>query len=340
MDAQGRSFAWDFENRLVQTMVPEQNGGTTTFEYDPFGRRIQKSGPLGTTNYLYDGVNVLEEVDNSGNGLTRYTQGSGIDAPLSQLRSGTTSFYQQDGLGSVTSLSNSSGALANTYTFDSFGNLRASTGALTNSLQFTGRESDSETGIYQYRARYYNPQFGRFISEDPVRFKAGSNFYPYALNGPMNWKDPSGLDVTIYLYPGAAGQGHVGIAVNSNDSVGFYPLSDWGIFWGPGLVKPDTRTPVDSITIPTMPEQDAAIQQYLNDHMGLNNGNYSLTSRNCARFVENSLNAGGLSVSNTIFPWALMDDLHKRYDPRPAIDTSIPLRDGLYYQPDFPIEQY
>ena len=52
-DPQGRSFTWDFENRLTQAIVP--NVGTTTFRYDPFGRRIQKSGPLGTTNYLYDG---------------------------------------------------------------------------------------------------------------------------------------------------------------------------------------------------------------------------------------------------------------------------------------------
>jgi YD repeat-containing protein len=79
MDAQGRSFAWDFENRLVQTMVPEQNGGTTTFEYDPFGRRIQKSGPLGTTNYLYDGWDLIEEVDNAGNVLARYNDGVGFD---------------------------------------------------------------------------------------------------------------------------------------------------------------------------------------------------------------------------------------------------------------------
>jgi len=64
-DAQGRIFTWDFENRLVQAVVPGTNGGTTTFRYDPFGRRIQKSGPLGTTNYLYDGANSIDEVDGS-----------------------------------------------------------------------------------------------------------------------------------------------------------------------------------------------------------------------------------------------------------------------------------
>src|SRR5208337_2357623 len=104
--------------------------GTTTFKYDPFGRRIQKSGPLGTTNYLYEGrdfgfsgANVIEEVDNGGSVLARFTstQSLGVDQPLAQLRSGTVSYYEQDGIGSVTSLSNPAGTLANTYTYDTFG---------------------------------------------------------------------------------------------------------------------------------------------------------------------------------------------------------------------------
>ena len=77
------------------------------------------------------------------------------------LRSSTTSCYQEDGLGSVTSLSNGSGALAQTYTFDSFGKQTASTGSFVNPFQYTGRESDSETGLYYYRARYHDPASGR-----------------------------------------------------------------------------------------------------------------------------------------------------------------------------------
>ena len=124
-DPSGKSYTWDFENRLTQAVNP--GVGTTTFKYDPFGRRIQKSGPLGTTNYLYDGPNLLEQVDNSGNVLGRYSGGPWIDETLSQLQSAASSYYEQDGLGSVTSLSNAAGALANTYTYDSFGKLIAST---------------------------------------------------------------------------------------------------------------------------------------------------------------------------------------------------------------------
>lgn len=95
--------------------------------------------------------------------IARYTQGPEIDEPIAMLRSSTTSYYQADGLGSITSLSNSSGALANTYTYDSFGALSASSGSVVNPFQYTGREWDSETGIYYYRARYYDSGVGRFV---------------------------------------------------------------------------------------------------------------------------------------------------------------------------------
>jgi RHS repeat-associated protein len=192
-DPSGKSYTWDFENRLTQAVVPGTNGGTTTFKYDPFGRRIQKSGPLGTTNYLYDGANALEEVDNNANALARYTQGSYVDEPLSELRSGVVSYYEQDGVNSVSSLSNPAGALANTYSYDSFGKLTASTGTLTNPFQYTSRELDSETGIYSYRARYYDPGTGRFGSEDPIGFGGGINFYGYARDNPVLFNDPFGL---------------------------------------------------------------------------------------------------------------------------------------------------
>jgi RHS repeat-associated protein len=194
-DASGKSYTWDFENRLIQAIVP--GTGTTTFKYDPFGRRIQKSGPLGTTNYLYNGpdirANVIEEVDSGGNVLARYTQGKGVDRSLAELRSGTTSYYEQDGLGSVSSLSSTAGALAKTYTYDSFGKLTASTGTLTNPLQYTGRESDPETNLDYYRYRYYDPSSGRFLSEDLITFEGGIDFYEYIRNQPLNFVDPFGL---------------------------------------------------------------------------------------------------------------------------------------------------
>jgi YD repeat-containing protein len=85
-------YTWDFENRLSSVILPG-SGGTVTLKYDPFGRRIQKSSQTGITNYLYDGVNSIVEVNSAGVLAVRYTQNQGADEPLAQLRSGTTSFY-------------------------------------------------------------------------------------------------------------------------------------------------------------------------------------------------------------------------------------------------------
>jgi len=109
------------------------------------------------------------------------------------LRSSTTSYYQVDGLGSVTSLSSTAGALAQTYTYDSFGRQTASSGSLTNPFQYTAREFDTETNLFFYRARYYDPGVGRFINEDPAMFSAGNNFYRYVSDSPLSLKDPYGL---------------------------------------------------------------------------------------------------------------------------------------------------
>ena len=155
------NYAWDFENRMTSVTLPG-TGGTVTFRYDPFGRRIYKSSSGGTSIFAYDSDNLVEETNASGAVVARYSQGFNIDEPLAMLRSSSTSFYQADGLGSITSLSSAAGSLAQTYTFDSFGKQAASTGSLVNPFQYTGRESDTETGLYYYRARYYDSSTGRF----------------------------------------------------------------------------------------------------------------------------------------------------------------------------------
>jgi RHS repeat-associated protein len=168
-------------------------GATISFKYDPFGRRIYKSSSSATSVYAYDGDNLVEETNSAGGVVARYEQTQNIDEPLAMLRSSTTSYFHADGLGSVTSLSNAAGSIANTYTYDSFGKLTASTGSLVNPFQYTARESDSETGLYYYRARYYDPTSGRFLKEDPIRLRGGINKFASVLNSPANRVDPRGL---------------------------------------------------------------------------------------------------------------------------------------------------
>jgi RHS repeat-associated protein len=186
------TYAWDFENRMTSVTLPG-SGGSVTFAYDPFGRRIKKVSSSGTSIFAYDGDNLVEETNASGVAVARYSQGLNIDEPLAMLRGGATNFYNADGLGSITSLSNATGSLAQTYTFDSFGMQLASSGLLTNPFQYTGRESDPETGLYYYRARYYDSNNGRFTNEDPTAFEGGINFYVYVDNDPQDFTDPYGL---------------------------------------------------------------------------------------------------------------------------------------------------
>ena len=194
-DATGTTqYTWDFENRLVQMVMPTTTGTTTVmFKYDPFGRRIQKSGPGNTVNYLYDGANVLEQVNANGRVQARYTMNLGVDEPLSEKRGSNTYYYEADKLGSVTSMTDITGTRVNSYTYSAFGKTTAKDTTKANPYRYTGRELDSDTGLYYYRARYYDPTIGRFIGEDPVRFRAGANFYRYVGNNALNFADPLGL---------------------------------------------------------------------------------------------------------------------------------------------------
>jgi RHS repeat-associated protein len=179
---------WGYENSSEKTAV----GSGVTFKYDPFGRRIYKSSNAGTFIYAYDGTGIVETVNASGGVLARYSQGPIIDEPLAEQQSGTTDYYDADGNGSITSLTNATGALAQTYTFDSYGNTTNSSGSLTNPFQYAAREFDSETNLYYNRARYLDPSTGRFLNEDPKKTTAEFNFYRYALNSPLNFTDPLG----------------------------------------------------------------------------------------------------------------------------------------------------
>ena len=192
------SYAWDYENRLASVTLPGQ-GGTVYFNYDPFGRRIRKVFGSATTIYAYDGDNVIEELDGSGNATARYTQGAGIDEPLVMYRGLTTAHFHADGLGSITSLTDGVGQVAASYVYDSFGKLTASTGTITNPFQYTGREFDSEAGLYYYRARYHDPTPGRFLSQDPIGLDGGINMYVYVGNDPVDWIDPSGKVKCVYI---------------------------------------------------------------------------------------------------------------------------------------------
>ncbi len=204
------TYTYDYENRLtkVEVQVDDKGRKTITFKYDPFGRRIEKTITKhrnGTTRaksyaYVYDNEDIILEYMTRTKGnktrtaITRYLHGPGIDEPLAMEKEDRVYYYHADGLGTITALSNQNGKVVQRYKYDSFGKRRHRDHKVNQPYTFTGREWDKETGLYYYRARYYDPEIGRFISKDPIGFAGGdTNLYRYVGNSPLNWIDPLGL---------------------------------------------------------------------------------------------------------------------------------------------------
>jgi RHS repeat-associated protein len=208
-----RDFHWDFRNRLIAiTDKTAANVATqkVSFSYDVFNRRIsrgvdttpQDAVDAVFTHFIYDGDDViLDFVDSDGSGPAsptldeRYFHGPAVDQVLAKDNAaGSVQWHLTDHLGTVRDLVDNTGVVVNHIIYDSFGNVVSQTNATVDSRYlFTGRERDEETDLQYYRARYYVSAFGRFISEDPLRFGgADLNLGRYVENVPNADRDPSG----------------------------------------------------------------------------------------------------------------------------------------------------
>jgi RHS repeat-associated protein len=160
-----------------------------TYAYDALGRRIQRTSTIsGTTNFVLD---VVRDLDGTGSTIADYLNGPGIDNKLRQIVGGVPSYFVTDHLGTTRALTDASGTVTFSFGYDSFGNVTS--GSATR-YTYTGRERDPDTGLMYYRARWYDPQMGRFISEDPIGFHGGEiDLYVYVRNNATRFHDPLGL---------------------------------------------------------------------------------------------------------------------------------------------------
>jgi RHS repeat-associated protein len=193
--AKSGTYIYDALNRLTQVTF---SGYDAQYQYDSLGSRIARMVNGTKTTYLVDPngplSQVLAETDGAGNITAYYVYGLGLISKVTP--EGQAYFYHYDGLGSTVAMTDASGSVVNKYAYDAFGNVLHSAETVPNPFKYVGGAGimDEGNGLLYMRARYYDPELGRFINQDPIGLRGGMNLYAYVGNNPLNFVDPSGLD--------------------------------------------------------------------------------------------------------------------------------------------------
>ncbi len=184
------TFAYDHENRLTQSVI---GGATSSSVYNGDGLRMSHTVSGQPTNYTWDINSGMPLVLQDGTNTYVY----GLDLISATDGTGAQTYFTYDGLGSTTDLTDGTGNVIGTYSYDVFGAIRSQTGNSPNLWLFTGEQRDADSGLYFLRARYYDPGTGRFLGQDPLRgslrHPSTQNRYAYVTNNPTNLVDPAGL---------------------------------------------------------------------------------------------------------------------------------------------------
>ena len=199
-----RQYLWSAENQLIR--VTRVGVDSVRYDYNALGKPVRKliGGSNGVVDsyYLWDGDNIIAELDASGARRTDYVYLPGTgDQPFAQMLGGSSPtnvrYHQQDALGNILGTMES-GIPSQTVTYNSWG-LPTVQGNTDNALLWKGLLwAPDPVNLYYMRNRWYDPELGRFMSEDPIGHEGGSNLYAFSHNDPVNGQDPTGLcDVDI-----------------------------------------------------------------------------------------------------------------------------------------------
>lgn len=204
-----RDLTYDFENRLVEVVDNDGSLGAE-YRYDVLGRRIFKRVIDGEgsqdVGFIYRDMQVIEEIGANGQPAVSYVYGNYIDEPIRIAVGNASYYYHQDELYNVRVLTDEAASPVARYEYSDYGRVVESfedSEVSGNPYLFTGRRLDRLSGLYYYRARYYEPGLGRFISRDPMGQwgdpRARGNGFSYVGNNPVTKRDPSGQCVLKWI---------------------------------------------------------------------------------------------------------------------------------------------
>jgi RHS repeat-associated protein len=193
------AYTHDEEGRLIEVARP--NGVVVRYGYGPAGERLWREENGRRTYFVYDGLNLLGELDAAGQLRALYVHGADLDSPLAVEREGRWYYLHADAIGSIAAATADDGRVVARARFSAFGELRASTGDMPSPFGFAARERDAAASLYYFRARYYDPALGRFLSRDAAPASLTDprtlNPYLYAKNSPLRFTDPLGLATEV-----------------------------------------------------------------------------------------------------------------------------------------------
>lgn len=218
-----RTYVWNARDQLVE--IKEGSNTIASFEYDVLGRRYTRTEGGITTKYLYDGLDAVQETQ--GSSVLPVLTGLNIDERYARGAGANRHYFLTDALGSTRLLADGTGSIVQGYDYDPYGGTHPANTTVQNPYRYTGREQDA-SGLYYYRARYYHPEMGRFISEDPIGLAGGDlNVYAYVRGNPVSFVDPWGLEACLLTTVGPLGiRDHAAVYTSRGDGSGGPALYD------------------------------------------------------------------------------------------------------------------